>query len=46
MKNNELRKPRAGEIAPDFTLTSTDGEIVRLSDYPKPVSLTFLRHLA
>lgn len=40
------RLPRAGEPAPDFTLPATDGGAVHLAEYPKPVALVFLRHLA
>jgi len=46
MPYNKLRQPRVGEIAPDFTLTATDGELFKLSHCPKPLSITFLRHLA
>ena len=40
-----LRLPRAGELAPDFTLPSIEGEPVHLAAEPKPVALVFLRHL-
>jgi peroxiredoxin len=43
---SSLRLPRAGEPAPGFTLPATDGEVVHLVAYPKPVALIFLRHLA
>ncbi|MBI3652757.1 MAG: hypothetical protein HY231_17175 [Acidobacteria bacterium] len=46
MTNQILRQPLIGEPAPDFSLPATDGQLVHLGDYPKPVSLTFLRHLA
>jgi peroxiredoxin len=38
--------PRAGDLAPDFTLPATDGTTVRLAELPAPVVLVFLRHLA
>ncbi|GAC1458537.1 MAG: hypothetical protein PVSMB4_18080 [Ktedonobacterales bacterium] len=41
-----LRLPRVGELAPDFTLPATDGGTVHLAEYPRPVALVFLRHLA
>lgn len=40
-----LRLPRVGEAAPVFTLPATEGGLVHLAEYPKPVSLLFLRHL-
>jgi peroxiredoxin len=43
--SSALRLPHAGETAPDFTLPSTNGEMVHLADFPKPVALLFLRHL-
>ncbi|HET9528944.1 MAG TPA: hypothetical protein VFQ92_01230 [Blastocatellia bacterium] len=46
MASKNLRVPRVGEIAPDFTLPATDGGVVGLSDSPKPVAIVFLRHLA
>jgi peroxiredoxin len=45
MTNLKLQRPKAGERAPDFSLPAADGGTFSLSDYPKPVSLTFLRHL-
>jgi peroxiredoxin len=33
-------------MAPDFTLPATDGGTVHLAEYPRPVALVFLRHLA
>jgi peroxiredoxin len=46
MTKMKLRQPQAGEMAPDFTLPATDSSMVHLANYAKPVSLTFLRHLA
>jgi peroxiredoxin len=46
MTDKKLRQPQAGESAPDFSLPATDGSLVTLSTYPKPVSITFFRHLA
>ncbi len=40
-----LQFPHVGEQAPDFTLTATDGRVVHLAEYPKPVVLVFMRHL-
>ncbi|HEX3052572.1 MAG TPA: hypothetical protein VHP83_18065 [Aggregatilineaceae bacterium] len=36
--------PDAGVAAPDFTLASSDGEMVSLADYEQPVLLFF--HMA
>jgi len=37
---------KAGDLAPDFTLTKLDGEETTLSRYRgQPVLLIFLRHL-
>ncbi|MEI6046295.1 MAG: hypothetical protein WCS37_18250 [Chloroflexota bacterium] len=41
-----LRVPRVGEVAPNFTLPATDGSVVELATCSKPVALIFLRHLA
>jgi len=41
-----LRVPKTGEVGPNFSLPSTDGTIVELASYSKPVALVFLRHLA
>lgn len=41
-----LRLPKVGEMAPGFVLPATDGTMVDLAAYPKPVALVFLRHLA
>jgi hypothetical protein len=38
--------PQAGEPAHDFMLPAVDGGMVALANYPKPVILVFLRHLA
>ncbi|MEW6130344.1 MAG: hypothetical protein AB1757_25135 [Acidobacteriota bacterium] len=46
MPDNQLRQPKIGELAPDFTLPAVDGDSVHLANYAKPVSLVFLRHLA
>jgi peroxiredoxin len=46
MTSKKLCQPQVGEAAPDFSLPATDGSRVRLADYPKPVSITFFRHLA
>lgn len=46
MENNKPRQPRVGKRAPDFTLIATDGKLFKLSQSPKPLSITFLRHLA
>jgi peroxiredoxin len=46
MTNKKLRQPQAGEGAPDFSLSATDGSTVTLSTCPKPASITFFRHLA
>jgi peroxiredoxin len=40
------RLPQAGEPAPDFALPAVDGATVALADFPKPVALVYLRHLA
>jgi peroxiredoxin len=43
-KNLDRKAPRAGDIAPDFTLSDVTGkESVRLSDFrgQKPVALVF-----
>ncbi|RME00955.1 MAG: hypothetical protein D6816_12980 [Bacteroidetes bacterium] len=35
--------PEVGAVAPDFELTTKDGELVRLSDYRgRPVAVTFM----
>jgi len=37
---------KVGQLAPDFTLTTLEGQPVALSDYRgQPVLLVFLRHL-
>jgi peroxiredoxin len=41
-----LKMPSVGEIAPLFSLPATDGSLISLEDYPKPVALVFMRHLA
>jgi peroxiredoxin len=46
MTDNLLRQPQLGEVAPDFSLLATDGSTVTLADYPKPLSISFVRHLA
>jgi peroxiredoxin len=46
LRAGSLRLPHLGELAPDFTLPATHGSVVRLAEYPKPVALVFLRHLA
>jgi peroxiredoxin len=46
MTGKKLRQPQVGEAAPDFSLLATDGSTVTLADYPKPLSITFFRHLA
>jgi peroxiredoxin len=46
MANTKLHQPQTGELAPDFSLSATDGNWITLSNYPKPVALTFFRHLA
>jgi peroxiredoxin len=46
MVKERLRAPRAGEVAPDFTLPDVEGGVVKLSDCPKPVAAVFLRHLS
>jgi peroxiredoxin len=41
-ENRELQMAREGELAPDFTLTTPTGEVVKLSDLRgKPVLLNF-----
>ena len=45
-QSDNMRLPGVGELAPDFKLEALDGSIVNLSEYPKPVALVFLRHLA
>jgi peroxiredoxin len=45
-RSESLRLPQVGERAPDFTLPATDGDSIDLAEYPKPVALVFLRHLA
>lgn len=42
---SRLRLPRAGEMAPEFTLPATDGGTVDLAGAAKPLALVFLRHL-
>jgi hypothetical protein len=46
MTNQKIQQPKSGALAPDFSLPASDGSTVTLSKYPKPASLTFLRHLA
>lgn len=46
MRHNSLRQPEVGEVPPDFALPATDGTTVHLAEYPKPVAIVFLRHLA
>jgi hypothetical protein len=46
MASERLRVPRAGEVAPDFTLPDVEGGVVKLSECPKPVAAVFLRHLS
>jgi hypothetical protein len=46
MTHKKLGQPQAGEGAPDFSLSATDGSTVTLSTCPKPASITFFRHLA
>ena len=46
MSRDQLRVPQRGEPAPDFTLPALDGSTIVLSSLPKPVVLSFLRHLA
>ncbi len=46
MANPILRQPQVGETAPDFTLPATDGSNITLSSYPKPLAVSFFRHLA
>lgn len=46
MTNSLMGLPSVGERAPDFVLPATDGGSIRLSQYPKPVALVFLRHLS
>jgi peroxiredoxin len=46
MTSKRLRQPQPGEPAPDFSLPASDGSRVTLADYPKPLSITFFRHLA
>jgi hypothetical protein len=41
-----LRLPKVGAMAQGFVLPATDGTMVDLAAYPKPVALVFLRHLA
>lgn len=42
----ERKLPRVGDLAPDFTLATTNGGALRLATVPRPVALVFLRHLA
>lgn len=42
----KLRVPKVGEIAPNFSLPALDGNTVEVAQYPRPVALVFLRHLA
>jgi hypothetical protein len=44
--NQQLHLPERGAVAPDFSLPAIDGLMVKLSSYPKPVALIFMRHLA
>lgn len=46
MGREELRVLRPGDAAPDFRLQALDGSTIALSRIPKPVILSFLRHLA
>jgi peroxiredoxin len=34
-----------GDTLPDLSLLRPDGEMVHLSDFPRPLLLIFLRHL-
>jgi peroxiredoxin len=36
---------QVGDILPDLTLLRPNGDEVRLSDFPRPTLLIFLRHL-
>ena len=41
-----MPKIKPGDLAPDFTLTTLEGQPVALSDYRgQPLLLVFLRHL-
>lgn len=46
MSYKKLPRLEVGDSAPDFELPAADGGTLRLADYPKPVALVFLRHLA
>lgn len=46
MESSSLKLPRIGESAPTFTLPATEGSEVSLAAYPKPLALSFMRHLA
>ena len=40
-----LDVPRVGAAAPDFTLPATNGSLIHLAAFPRPIVLVFLRHL-
>lgn len=46
MRNQGLRIPVVGELAPDLSLQGLNGDMLKLDDLTAPLSIVFMRHLA